>query len=41
MTINISIPEWAAIAICVMLAISAAVNVWHGIAVRDYLKRRN
>lgn len=38
MTINIE--PWMVAAICVMIAISTAVNVWHGIAVREYLNEK-
>lgn len=40
MTIAIDIPGWGVWLICAMLAISAAVNVWHGIEVRRYLRFR-
>lgn len=39
-TITISISDWVGAILCVMLAVSAAINIWHGVVMREYLKER-
>lgn len=38
--ITLNIPAWALWCVAAVLAVSAAVNVWHGIELRRYLRAR-
>lgn len=40
MNLTINVPEWSVWMLAGMFAISAAVNIWHGIEMRRYRKAR-